>query len=226
MNKQEIISNLNARLSIVNLRQAIRGIIFNLIVSVPFIFLTLLPGASWWLAGRDKVVVANSLRWCVLTQAPAPRGVKIKDENVGLAIRRLGKDDCLIADKSQAVGKYALTDLAEGEALKPAHVSESAPAKNTTGGATIPVEVRTEHAESIKPGMQLAFVREKEGRPLMVPDMKHLTGVRKAAGFEVISITLSSKDASITTLTIAVEKKDMASIRLLANGQWRPVMLR
>jgi hypothetical protein len=74
--------------------------------------------------------------------------------------------------------------------------------------------------------MRLAFVQEKEKPGLMIPSAKQLTGKQKSAGFEVISITVSSKDASITTLTLAIEKNDLASVRDLANGQWRPVILR
>lgn len=194
------------------------GVVCLILVSLPFV--------SWRRAGRDAAIAEKHFRWCVVTQTPVARGLKINHENVSWAVKRLSENEDFIADKSQAIGKYAWADLAEGEILKPAHFSDFAPTKVPLDGAAVPVEVKTEHAGSIKPGMRLAFVQEKEKPVLMIPDAKNLTGKQKSAGFEVISIAVSSKDASITTLTLAVEKNDLASVRDLANGQWRPVILR
>jgi hypothetical protein len=87
------------------------------------------------------------------------------------------------------------------------------------------VEVKTEHAGSVKPGARLVFVQEKDKRAVMVPARRGKGPKAKWHGLEVMSVAVSAKDASITTLMVAVEPCDVALIPALAIGQWRPVII-
>jgi hypothetical protein len=59
----------------------------------------------------------------------------------------------------------------------------------------------------------------------VVPARKGRGPKPKWHGLEVVSVAVSAKDASITTLMVAVEPCDVALIPALAIGQWRPVIV-
>ena len=179
--------------------------------------------ASWWLVYARADVKDGRMQWCVVAKRPLIKGLKLTEQNVDWTIRRVRKGDGFIPDTQSAIGKYATIDLNEGELLKPEYLSEFAPAKTDETSAAIPIEVKSEHAAALKPGMRLAFVQEQEKKSVMVPEAG--SAQTTASGFELISITTSSKDASAITIIVSVSKTDLAKLQGLAVGQWRPVIL-
>jgi hypothetical protein len=207
--------------------RALLRIIFYLFGAAVSLAIAALPIAgSWWVASGRATVTEGSMRWCIEAKTSVVKGIKLTDENVDWTIRRVKAWEHCVSGAKQAVGKYAVVNLMEGDLLKPEHFSEFAPAKVPDGGAAVTVEVKTEHAAGLKPGMRLAFVQEKEKTTIMIPEAKKLTGLQNASGFELLSITASQKDASVTAVTIAAEKSDLTYVPTLASGQWRPVILR
>jgi hypothetical protein len=201
-------------------------VILYLIATVVSLGVAVSPIAwSWWAAFQRDYVTEGRQQWCIIAKTPIVRGLKLADENVDWAIRRVRADDRFIWDARRVVGKYALVDLAEGDLLKSEHLSGFAPSKAPDGGAAIPVEVKTEHAGGLKPGMRLAFVQEKEKERMMIPAAKGVMERTIEPGFELLSVVTSSKDASVVTLTIAVNKTNLAYVQDLAIGQWKPVIL-
>jgi hypothetical protein len=180
------------------------------------------PVGSWSLARKHADL--GTLRWCVVTKRPVVVGARIVAEDVGLTIRRVKADTC-VADARRVTGKYASAHIGAGELVTATHLAEFVPARVPADGAGVPVEVKTEHAGSVKPGARLVFVQEKDKRAIMVPERKGKGPKPKWNGLEVISIAVSAKDASVTTLMVAVEPSDVALIPALAIGQWRPVII-
>jgi hypothetical protein len=181
------------------------------------------PVYSWYVASDYSDL--GTLRWCVVTKALLIGGSRVKDEDVGLTIRRVKANDTCVADVRRAVGKYATKDLRVDELMTPSHLSEFVPVRVPVNGAAVPVEVKTEHSGSVRPGTRLVFVQEKDKAIKMIPAAKDKGAKRKWHGFKVISVVVSAKDASITTLTVAVQQADVSLIPALATGQWRPVIL-
>ena len=185
--------------------------------------ITVGPVLNWKAA--ETYSALGTLRWCVVTKRPISAGARFAAEDVGLTIERVGPNDTCVADVRRAVGNYAVSNIAAEALLRPTHVSDLVPARVPLKGAAVPVEVKTEHSGSVQPGTRVAFVQEKEKRTRMIPAPKGKGAKRKWQGLEVIAMAPSAKDASITTLTVAVEAGDVSLIPALASGQWRPVIV-
>ena len=188
------------------------------------VFITVLAGPfySWRLASQYPDL--GTLSWCVVTKSPVMRGAQFRDEDVGLSVRRLKKTDTCVADLRRAVGKYAASPLRMDELVTPVHVTDAVPATPPSKGVAVPVEVKTEHAGSVRPGIRLAFIQEKDKSIRMIPRPKGTGAKRTWPGLEVISVAASGK-ASTTTVTVAVTQADAPLIPALGSGQWRPVIV-
>jgi hypothetical protein len=149
------------------------------------------------------------------------KGARVKDEDVTWAISRLRQGESGLPKRSLARGKYAVTDIAEGSALRPGLLSDFAPVEAPQNGAAIPVEVKTDHAVHLVPGMRIAFLKDNE----MLPKGRNPDAGENSRGFLLLSITGSVKDESLTTLTVQVPPAEMVSLSALGSNQWRPVVL-
>jgi hypothetical protein len=199
--------------------------ILYLLTAIVCVGVAFSPVVASWLGVVRWGYASERVQWCIVVKRPMVKGLVLTDRNVDWTIRRIRTGDHFIPDVKSAVGRYALVDLAEGEILKPENLSEFAPSEVPEGGVAIPVEVKAEHAGGLKPGMRLAFVQEKEKKSVMIPEAKGLSGETTGQGFELLSVTASSKDPAVVTLIIAILKSDLASAQDLAVGQWRPVIL-
>jgi hypothetical protein len=209
----------------VKILRVLLATIFYLLAAIACLSIAFMPVAASWLAVSYWGYAGERAQWCIVVRRPVPKGLVLTDQNVDWTIRRIGTGDRFIPDVKSAVGRYALVDLAEGEILKPEHLSQFAPSGAAEGSAAIPVEVKAEHAVGLKPGMRLAFVQEKEKKSVMLPEAKVLNGEATGQGFELLSVAASSKDPSVVTLTVAILKHDLVFAQDLAVGQWRPVIL-
>jgi hypothetical protein len=182
--------------------------------------------ASWVAAASWGDTAGGRLRWCVVVKEPLVKGLVVKQRDVDWTIRRVSEWDDFIPDVKSVVGKYALVDLKEGELVRPGQLAEFAPSATPADKAALPVEVKAEHAVGLRPGMQLAFIREKEEKKVvLLPQPRGAGGQAPGTGFELLSVANASKDAAAVTLTVAVPKAELLSIQDLAVGQWRPIIL-
>ena len=113
-----------------------------------------------------------------------------------------------------AVGKYALEDFKKNVPLCPELLSDRAPVSPPAKGAALPIEVKTELTEGLRPGMRLAFVQNKN----MLPK-----ATSQHQGFLLLTMALSTSDAKKTILTVAVPQQESAVLPILATGEWHPV---
>lgn len=190
---------------------------------------------SWWYA-KDK---AFRLRWHITAKHQLVKGTRLTEKDIDWNLGRLSEELQFIPTKDFVIGKYTKTDLSEREVITPEQISEYAPSTVAQGNLVVPVEMKTEHAISLKPGMYLAFVQEK----IMLPAVKTpapKTPLKKTTaalkqpkptlpksvqGFLLLSVTPSLRDAAITTLTVEVPLEQIDSVAALATGEWRPVIL-
>lgn len=205
------------RMVLANIFYLLTGIICLGIVFSPI-------AASWWLVSQRQYDREGRMQWCVVVKRPLIKGLKLTEENVDWTIKRVRTGDQFIPDAKSAIGRYAQRDLAEGELLKPEFLSEFAPSEESYADAAIPVEIKSEHAAGLKPGMRLAFVQEREKKSVMIPAVK-VEGQTSESGLKLLSITASLKDAALVTIFVSVSKSDLAKVQDLAIGQWRPVIL-
>jgi SAF domain-containing protein len=177
---------------------------------------------SWYLAPQIYNKSQYRLRWYVVAKTNIAKGTRLTEDNLQGRLGFLAAHtDDFIAVEKMAIGKYANTAIGKDKPLQAEHLSEFIPADVPVGGAVIPIEVKTEHAYNLQPGMQLAFVQDK----VMFPASQDILASAKDTGFLLLSVTPSARDGAITTLTVQVPQNKMEAVATLATGQWRPVVL-
>jgi hypothetical protein len=186
-----------------------------------FLVIVVLTMASWFYARPANGHAASRLRWHMITKNRIAKGTQIKTEDVTWTLGRVSTTDPLIPISKTVVGKYAKSDIEPNSSCVPNLLSDLALAEAPAGGVVIPMEVKTSDVSSLRPGMHLAFVQTDKS---VEPKTTLLHG-QTHPGLLLLSMTRSSKDAGVTTLLVEVGKDSVASVPLLVNGTWRPVIL-
>jgi SAF domain-containing protein len=176
---------------------------------------------SWLYARPQNPKAPPRLRWHMITKNKIEKGTQIKADDVTWKLGRVTASETLIPISKTVVGKYALRDIAANTTCIPELLSDLALADPPMGGAVVPIEVKTSDASSLKPGMHLAFVQADKG----VQPATTLLNKQNQPGLELLSMMASTRDAGDTTLLVKISKSDLDSVRLLATGVWRPVIL-
>lgn len=175
-------------------------------------------GLSWRWAEDRNGGKPRYLRWHIIAKSDIPQGAQLREENVGWKLGWVPDESQFYPKAILAIGQFAKVKIDAGTRLNSYNLQRFALATAPENGAVVPVEIKTEHAGGLQPGMKLAFVHNKE----MLPASKEGEAQR---GFEVLCITTSQRDPAITTLMVKVEPSYMVLLPSLATEQWRPVVL-
>lgn len=177
-----------------------------------------LIATSWWFASRRDEKTSH-LRWHMVAKNMIRRGAQLREENIGWRLGWVPEGSNLLPMGS-VVGKFSSVDIPPETCLSADNLTAFAIATPPDNGAVLPVEVKTESVGALQPGMMLAFVQNKTVLPVAAIGPK-----QKKIGFELLCVTTSQRDPSITTLMVKVEPEDMGLIPVLGTDQWRPVVL-
>jgi hypothetical protein len=214
---------MNVRIKIERYQRDVLRIIWYVIVMAVSIVLIASPVLiSWLFAHKIHNNSQYRLRWYIVAKTHIAKGTRLTEDDLRGRLGLLVADtDDFIAVEKLAIGKYANAAIGQGKPLRLEHLSEFAPMDVPAGGAVVPIEVKTEHAYNLQPGMQLAFVQDK----VMFPASQDILAAAKDTGFLLLSVTPSTRDGAITTLTVQVPQHKLKAVAALATGQWRPVVL-
>ena len=189
------------------------------VVSASIVAVAALIVVNWWAARPQQA--PHRLRWVAVAKSEITQGRQLTEAQLQWRLVKLAQDSGYIASAKAAVGKYAQRTIGAGKLLSPADLAELPPADVLQGGAVVPVEVRSDYAASLKPGMRLAFVHEKA----ILPSLETLTTGKDGRGFLLSAMGVSSSDTKVTLLTVQVEAADLPLVPMLGTGEWRPVIL-
>lgn len=186
--------------------------------------------ALWanWHESRSRMEGRNlRLRFYFTPRYTLPKGTLIQNNqlrpNLGLVDDRAQ----FLFDTKTVVSQYVQRKLSPGEPMQQTEVSPFADSDAPSGGALVSVDVPTDHSYSLRPGMEVGFVKVSSagtGTPEVFPRAKD-TCARKQHPLILREITPSNREAKSTTLTVAVPGCCKELVAILSSGQWRPVIL-
>lgn len=157
----------------------------------------------------------------VTVQRPIASGTRLAAGDLSLRLGRVQlKDRRPIRDPNRAVGRYTLVSLAPGVGFARSCLSERAPGSPVAGHAVLPVQVPSEHAIGLRPGMRLAFASSSR----VIPTAAELAR-DPAAAYPVLSVTRSERDPAISTVMISLPHGRLASAARLGTEAWRPIVV-
>jgi hypothetical protein len=186
--------------------------------ALSFLAVVALIIVSWWEAAQQP---RHHLRWTAIAKSKITQGSQLTEAQLQWRFVKLPEDFGFIASAKAALGRYARRTIDEGSPLCPEDLDDLPPTDVPTGGAVVPVQVKSDLAGSLKPGMRLAFVQEKE----ILPSIETLASSKDGRGFFLLALGASPSDTKVTLLTIQVEASGLALVPKLGTGEWRPVIL-
>jgi hypothetical protein len=183
--------------------------------------LSLLIWKNWEAAAPQGGARPSRLTWHAIAKRKIHKWAKLKEDDVTWTLARIREGDEGVPKRALAVGRYAADDIVEGAPLRAELLSEFPLAEAPDNGAVMPVDVKTEHAASLKPGMRVAFLNDKA----LLPRQGKPGALARDQGFTILCVTTSAKDESLTTLSVQIPPGEMKSLQTLGSGQWRPIVL-
>jgi hypothetical protein len=160
-------------------------------------------------------------RWHLVARSQILKGSVLTEGKLQPRLARLPEDARFVPTLKEAVGKFALERVEENTVLKREMISEIVSGNIPPGGAVVPVEVATDDAVGLVPGMHLAFAQDKQ----MVPSAKDLAKPHPQPSFDLLAVSPSPRTPATTTLIVAVPKCRLSTAVTISTGQWRPIVL-
>jgi hypothetical protein len=172
-----------------------------------------------WLASHD----VGRLVWTVRTKAPISAGESISKDRLEGGFAYVHGDGNRVETLSETAGSYAIQELTGGM-IDRRQLSFNPLVPAVEPGSVISiVEVSSNHAAVLKPGMMLAFAREEDKRERIYPSLLQIRS-GKPPPLRLLGITRKGND--VTSLVVEVPSCATQIAPALASGQWRPVVLR
>lgn len=181
-----------------------------------------LISANWAVASRRQGGQPLRLRWYVVASVDIAKDARIGADSVSRRFGLLPDDTAYISSVERVVGRYAADAIAANEIISSRELADSVSVPLPVDSVLVPVEVKPEHAASLRPGMQLAFV---QGRQVIPPAANPGGGPTLAVGVTLLKVVDTRQGAPAVTLEVAVPTAEELWIGRLATGMWRPVIV-
>jgi hypothetical protein len=120
---------------------------------------------------------------------------------------------------ARAIGRFARQNIDPDKPITREMLSETPSVDPTEAFSVVPVQVKGAFASVLRPGQQLAFVKEGTFRPI---DFTDAGGVK---AFLLRAIAPCDTPTTEVTLFIEVPMGELGDIRSLTDGTWTPVVL-
>lgn len=181
--------------------------------------LLLVGGAafSWFGARPSSDGRPQRLIWHVRAARALPDGALVGLNDVDLVLARVAQNAPTLAEREEAIGRFAVRPLVKGTVLAPEDFSATLSAPRDVRDALFPVQVSRGVAQGLRPGMEVIFVRDS-----FVVARHEPSGL---AGLPIYTIYPSPTDSTTVTLVVRLPTALLESMRSLTTAGWHPVIV-
>jgi hypothetical protein len=119
------------------------------------------------------------------------------------------------------VGSYTTRVLTSEEQIRVNDLSLSPTLIPSSHSMILPILVKAESSDGLKPGMIVAFAKEK----LVIPSDKKLSKHSALLGITLVAIVPSAEKSTNKVLWVELRGSQVEFASKLANGEWVPIVL-
>ncbi|MEE8121066.1 MAG: hypothetical protein V3T55_06025 [Anaerolineales bacterium] len=192
------------------------------------------PFVSWRLAD-DKLNDGARLRSFYTVDKTVLAGSKLQRTDLEHGLAYLGPDEKVL-HASAIVGRFAVETIAEGSKVTQNMVKQRHVIAAASDTIIVQVRVGAEYAESITPGMHLAFVREEtlektdadgneQSQKVILTLGLPSCADKTEEGFPVVSIQVAEGEDPQALIDVELQEEKVSLGSTLALHEWRPIVL-
>jgi len=195
-------------------------------VVLSWISVVLLSAALIWNVGWTRYPFYAGydyrLQAYLTANEPIVSGSKLRPDQLQAQLTWLTarQSDSIVGVAAHAAGRFARQKIDQYVPITREMLSETPPVDPTSAVSVIPVQVKGACASVLRPGQQLAFVKEGTFLPM---DFTNVAGA--TANYLLRAIGPSDSPSTDSTLFIEVPVAQVGEIRSLVDGTWIPIVV-
>jgi hypothetical protein len=185
-------------------------------------FVSLLYVLNVYFANQFKFEKTYRLRLYPVATTPLPPNSRLTWEDMKFTLGWLSDEASgSYTTQRSYVGLYTTRVLTNEEQIKVNDLSLSPTLSPSSHAMILPILVKAESSEGLKPGMIVAFAKEK----LVIPSDKQLSKNSAVLGVKLVAIVQSAEKSTNKVLWVELRESQVELASTLANGEWVPIVL-